>query len=88
MEEVLLRDNSHPFPLPRIEDWPLIGLMRRPQLQELADRLSIAGITREKLIALAGEADDDDFTCDHLMGILENIRYCLQHDLDMVSFCH
>lgn len=88
IEESLLADNSHPFPIPKMDDWPIIGLIKHQQLQGLRNRLSSLNITDEQIKELENDPDEKEFAYEHLKGILENINYCFEKDLDLISFCH
>lgn len=88
IEKYLLADNSHPFPIPKIVEWPLIGLIRQPQLQELKTKLLSLNITEEQIEELEDDPEDREFTYAHLKGILDNINYCLDNNLELISFCH
>ena len=88
IEEEFFEDNSHPFPIPKMDDWPLIGLIKHKQLGELKSKMSSLNITDEQIEALEDDPDEKGFAYEHLKGILENLNYCLDHHLDLVSFCH
>lgn len=92
IEEELLADNTNPFPIPAITDWPVIGLVNLDQLKELKRKLGSVSIADNKIEELLN-ADDSDaeekgFAYEHLVGLITNIDYCIQHNLDMISFCH
>ncbi len=88
IEEKLFVDNSHPFPIPKIDDWSLIGLIRHRQLEELRSKITSLNITDEQIELLEDDPDEKGFAYEHLKGILENINYCFENNLDLVSFCH
>ena len=88
IEEVLLADNSHPFPLPKIEDWPVIGLVRGHQLKSLGDKLNRLNITDDQIEELSDDPDEKGFAYEHLKGITDNVNFCIQNNIDLVSFCH
>lgn len=87
IEETLL-DSPHPFPIPKIDDWPLIGLIKNQELQELKHKLSSLNITEEQIEELEDDPDEKEFAYEHLKGIIDNIDYCIAHNLDIISFCH
>jgi hypothetical protein len=84
IEEVLLADNSHPFPLPAIEDWPAIGLVRLEQLHFLYNKLSASNDSKRELM----HSEEREYAYEHLVGIRDNVEFCIQNKLDLVSFCH
>ncbi len=92
MEEVFFVENSNPFIIPKIDDWPMISVMSRQDLLNLKDKLSKIKISDEDIEALeAGDGEDDEeksFAYAHIKGIIENIDFCLENNLDMASFCH
>lgn len=88
IEEVLLADNSHPFPLPIIQDWPVIGLVRAGRLQSFFDKLTKLNITDDQIEKLSGDPEEKEFAYEHLKGITANLQFCIQNNLDLVSFCH
>ena len=34
------------------------------------------------------EEEDKGYSYEHIMGLKENIAFCLENGLDMVAFCH
>jgi hypothetical protein len=88
VEERLFVDNSHPFPIPKIEDWPLIGLVKHEHLAELKNKLASVNITEEQIEELEDDPDEKGFAYEHLKGILENVNFCFDNNLDLISFCH
>ncbi|OQP60716.1 hypothetical protein A3860_32475 [Niastella vici] len=79
----LLVENGHFFPLSKVTE-PGISLITLEELKIIKNRLSSVHITDEKMKELAdmGDLDED------LRGLIENINYCVDHGLDMISFCH
>lgn len=92
MEDALFREGSAPFPMPAIDDWPLIGLLRHAELLQLKEKLKAVVITEEKIEELSGSEDEEveekGYAYEHIKGILENMDYCIARNLDLVSFCH
>ncbi len=91
IEEELFKDNSNPFIIPKIDDWPLIGLLPLEELAELRAKLKDVQITDESIEAISDtdeEYEEKGFAYEHLKGILENIDFCIENNLDMISFCH
>lgn len=88
IEMRLLPDKSNPFGIPAIEDWPLIGLIRHNELEAFKAQLASLNITDAKIQELEGDPDERNFAYEHLKGILENVSYCYENGLDLISFCH
>jgi hypothetical protein len=92
IEEELLADNTNPFQIPVIEDWPIIGFVNLAGLLQLKEKFSNINITSDEIDELEnGENEDDEekgFAYQHIQGIIENIDYCIQNNLDLITFCH
>lgn len=92
IEEILFAENSNPFPVPEITDWPLIGVLKLDEVIKLRARLQHVTITQERIDALTESEDEEEeekgYAYEHLKGILENLDFCISHKLDLVSFCH
>ena len=90
--ELFPADHFHPFSIPEIDDFPMISLLDKEHLQTLSDLLSKVHKTPEKIDDLIdGETDDEEdkgYSYEHIMGLKENIAFCLENGLDMVAFCH
>ena len=90
--ELFPADHFHPFSIPEIDDFPMISLLDKEHLQALSDLLSKVHKTREEIEDLIdGETDDEEdkgYSYEHIMGLKENIAFCLENGLDMVAFCH
>jgi len=91
IEEILLPDNTT-FPIPPVKDWPLIGVISNNKLQILQEIFSKINITDERIEELTeGETEEEEekgYAYEHIRGIMENINFCLENNLDLVSFCH
>ncbi len=83
----LFPDLMPPFPIPVLDDWPLIGLLKKDGLLEIKAIFKDIDITDEILDAYKYDEDTLD-ALENLKGIIQNIDYCLAHHLDMISFCH
>jgi len=86
-----LFEKKIPFEIPAIDDWPMIGFLGGPGLAELKKTLSKIKITEEEIDELfEGDEADDDKGCayQHIKGIMDNIDYCIDNNLEMISFCH
>ena len=90
--ELFPADHFHPFSIPEIVDFPMISLLDKEHLQALSDLLSKVHKTPEEIDDLIdGETDDEEdkgYSYEHIMGLKENIAFCLENGLDMVAFCH
>ena len=89
--ELFPADHFHPFPLPKIEDFPMISLIDQERLKHLASLLEKVHKTKEEIEAMIdGDEDNEEkgFAYEHIMGLKENITFCLNNQLDMIAFCH
>ena len=89
--ELFPADHFHPFSIPEIYDFPMISLLDKEHLQALSDLLSKVHKTPEEIDDLIdGETEEEDkgYSYEHIMGLKENIAFCLENGLDMVAFCH
>ena len=90
--ELFPADHFHPFSIPEIDDFPMISLLDKKHLQALSDSLSKVHKTPEEIEGLIeGETDEEEdkgYSYEHIMGLKENIAFCLENELDMVAFCH
>ena len=89
--ELFPADHFHPFPLPKIEDFPMISLIDQERLKHLASLLEKVHKTKEEVEAMIEDDEDDEekgFAYEHIMGLKENIAFCLNNQLDMIAFCH
>ena len=82
-------DYADPFPLPLIADFPMIDLLDKKRLEHLASLLAKVHKTESEIEAmLDGDDGEKGFTYEAIMGLKENIAFCLENELDMVIFCH
>ncbi len=92
IEDALFADNSNPFPMPEIEDWPLIGVLKVAEVIKLRAALQPVVITEEHIDALTEseheEEEEKGYAYEHLKGIQENLDFCIARNLDLISFCH
>ena len=90
--ELFPADHFHPFSIPEIDDFPMISLLDKERLQALSDLLSKVHKTPEEIEDLIDseteEEEDKGYSYEHIMGLKENITFCLENGLDMVAFCH
>jgi len=92
IEDLMLCEELEPFNLPLIEDFPMIGIVYQNRLKEIQDQLKDIQITTEKINELneSDNEDDEDKGCayEHIKGFIENVNFCVENQLDMISFCH
>ena len=87
--ELFPADHFHPFSIPEIDDFPMISLLGKEHLQALSDLLSKVHKTESEIEAmLDGDDGEKGFAYEAIMGLKENIAFCLDNELDMVIFCH
>jgi len=89
--ELFPADYADPFPLPLIADFPMIDLLDKKRLEHLASLFAKVHKTEDEIEAmLDGDEGDEEkgFAYEAIMGLKENIDFCLKNDLDMVVFCH
>lgn len=83
----LLLENGHSFPTSKNID-PSISLITPEELIIIKNKLSTVHITDEKIQEQANRVDIDEDTYEHLREFIQNINYCIDHGLGMISFCH
>jgi hypothetical protein len=88
IDEVLLNGEGGKFGLPEVQDWPLCGVWDRQQLTVQQDRFSAIDITDEQLQELAETDDEKEMAYDCIRQMKENVTYCLEKQLGMITFCH
>ena len=90
--ELFPADHFHPFSIPEIDDFPMISLLDKEHLQALSDLLSKVHKTPEEIEDLIDNETEEEegkgYSYEHIMGLKENIAFCLENELDMVIFCH
>ena len=87
--ELFPTDYADPFPLPLIADFPMIDLLDKKRLEHIASLFAKVHKTEDEIEAmLDGDDDEKGFAYEAIMGLKENIDFCLKNDLDMVVFCH
>ena len=90
--ELFPADHFHPFSIPEIDDFPMISLLDKNHLQPLSDLLSKVHKTPEEIEDLIDNETEGEegkgYSYEHIMGLKENIAFCLENELDMVIFCH
>ena len=92
IEKTILVQNESPFKLPPIVDWPLIGFLSYSDLIKLQEKFKNIRITDSEIEELQDSDDEDEedkgFAYAHIQGIIANIDYCVENNLDLITFCH
>jgi hypothetical protein len=92
IEEMLLMEDSNPFKIPPIIDFPAIGFLNGDALKvlkQMFENVNIPEETIEKLIESKDLKDAEKGTIyDNIKGIIQNIDYCIANNLELISFCH
>ena len=87
--ELFPTDYADPFPLPLIADFPMIDLLDKKRLEHIASLFAKVHKTEDEIEAmLDGDDGEKGFAYEAIMGLKENIAFCLENELDMVIFCH
>lgn len=81
---LLFVDEPIPFDIPPIDDFPVINVLKKEKLIELNKRMEHIKISDEELL----DGDDEECAYEHIKGIIENIKYCIKNNLEMINFCH
>jgi hypothetical protein len=92
VSEMLLLENSNPFNIPSIIDFPAVGFLNKDALKVLKKMLENVVISEEDIEKLDNSEEHKDgqkaMIYKNIWGIIQNIDYCLENDLDLISFCH
>ena len=92
LEDLLLADDTNPFQIPPIEDWPVIGWLSNALLVELKDEMKHIHIADEDISKLQEREEEEEeekgFAYEHIRGVIKNIDYCVENNLDLITFCH
>ena len=87
--ELFPTDYADPFPLPLIADFPMIDLLDKKRLEHIASLFAKVHKTESEIeTMIEGDDDEKGFAYEAIMGLKENIAFCLENELDMVIFCH
>ncbi|PZR24766.1 MAG: hypothetical protein DI535_21060 [Citrobacter freundii] len=87
IEEVLL--NERPVSnLPRVQDFPMHGVLYKADLLELKEKFKNIEISDEQLDELLEEDDEKEMAYDSIRQIKANVLFCLENDLELLAFCH
>lgn len=87
IENTLL--NERPlFKLPKVQDWPVHGVLYTADLLLLNEQFKNITITDEELSELYEEDEEKEMAYDSIRQTKENVRFCLENNLTLLSFCH
>ena len=87
--ELFPADYADPFPLPLIADFPMIDLLDKKRLEHITSLFAKVHKTESEIeTMIEGDDDEKGFAYEAIMGLKENIAFCLKNGLDMVVFCH
>lgn len=92
-EDYLFVDGDTNFlNLPKIKDWPIIGIIQKDRLEELYNILKPINIEPNIIEELwdAEDDEDEDKACAYeaIMGWKKNLEFCLDQKLSLAVFCH
>ena len=87
--ELFPADYANPFPLPLIADFPMIDLLDKKRLEHIASLFAKVHKTESEIeTMIEGDDDEKGFAYEAIMGLKENITFCLENKLDMALFCY
>lgn len=88
IENILLKAPCG-FNIPKLTEFPMISSLDLASLEILNTILKDVEISKEQIQELQDSIDDETgYAYEHIMGIKENIEFCLEHSLTMVLVCH
>lgn len=87
VEEYLFEQDATPE-LPVRDDFPMLGVIMHKDLQALIDKLPDITLSDDELEELFDEDDDKGCAYEHLKALKQNLQFCLENNLDLVSVCH
>ena len=88
---LLFIDEPIPFDIPPRDEWPVINVLKKEKLIELDKKMEHIKIKDEEVEQLMdGNDEEEDKGCAymHIKGIMENIKYCIKNNFEMINFCH
>ena len=92
IEGILLRKNTHPFEIPKVDKYPLIGMIKNEELKNLKAKLKHIKITDEKIEKLTESKNENDvakgLAYQHIQAFINNINDCIEFGYDYISFSH
>lgn len=93
IEDMMIAEVPEPFDIPLIEDFPMIGLLpysRLLKIQKEMQHINISDDYIEDLWENGEDDEDEDKACayEHIKGFQNNVNFCVEHQLDLISFCH
>ncbi len=85
-------DKLSSFPIPNIDDFPMISVVKLQELKEIKSKLSNVIISDAKIEELQnsddGNEEEKGYSYEHIKGIIDNINFCIENELDLLSACH
>lgn len=91
VEEYLFEDTIAQQ-MPKREDFPMIGFIANKDLAALYNKLPNIELSDDEIEELwdGDDEDDEDKACayGHIKGLKNNLKFCIDNGLDLVSFCH
>jgi hypothetical protein len=92
IDEMLLMEDSNPFKIPYISDFPAIGFLDDSALKVIRKMLKNVDVLDEDIERLTqskiNKDEEKGFIYECIKGIIENIDHCLANNLGIISFCH
>jgi hypothetical protein len=92
IEEKLLGKNTHPFEIPKVDNWPLIGMIKNEELKNLKAKLKHIKIADEKIEKLIESEDENaikkGIAYQHIQAFINNVNDCIEFGYDYISFAH
>jgi hypothetical protein len=81
-------EDYNPFNIPPVEDWPGINLLTKERLNELDEIFKNVKITDDDIKNLLSKNKQEKASAyKDLKGIIENIKYCIKNNLEMINIC-
>lgn len=78
--------------LPAVEDWPAVGILQKDRIDKLNSILEPINIENSRIEELwnSDNEDDEDKACAYqaIMGIKQNLKFCIDNNLSLAIFCH
>jgi hypothetical protein len=92
IEETLLGKDTHPFDIPKVDKYPLIGMITNKELKDLKAKLKHIKITDKKIEKLTESENEEDtkkgLAYQHIQAFINNINDCIEFGYDYISFSH
>lgn len=92
IEEILLRKNTHPFEIPKVDNYPFIGMIKNEELKDLKAKLKHIKITDKKIEKLSESESEDEIAkglaYQNIQAFINNINDCIEFGYEYISFSH